>query len=130
MAVRKVPADRKPSAARRRAATVAPPVSRSLVEIVTNPEEDEDEGIPVFAIDGEVYTMPSVISASFALGVIDRMRTESEDQIIGWMLEEVLGAEAYDALKGCKSLKPEHLRDIMRHVSEHVNGAMETVRGN
>lgn len=102
---------------------------RSLVEL-TSATADEDEGIPVFSVDGEVYTMPSVISANFALEVLDRLRTESETQLIGWMLEEVLGEEAYAALRAIPNLKPEQLSAIMDHVSEHVHGALNSISGN
>jgi hypothetical protein len=103
---------------------------RSLVEITSVPEGDEPEPIPVFAIDGETYTMPAVISASFALEVLDRMRTDGEMAVTGWMLEEVLGTEAYEALKGCKGLNTDQLKAIMDHVSEHVMGALEGTSGN
>ena len=103
---------------------------RSLVELTSAEPDTEDEGIPVFSVDGTVYTMPSVISAGLALEVLDRLRTESEEQLIGWLLEEVLGTEAYQVLRSIPNLKPDQLAAIMDHVSEHVHGTLNSISGN
>jgi len=122
-------APRKARSPKARRPIVLPAEARSLVEIVTTSEQ-EDEGIPLFSIDGVVYTMPSIISAAIALEMLDRLRTESEQQLIGWMLEEVLGTETYNVLKSCDAMTPEQLRAIMDHVSDHVLGSLGKVAGN
>lgn len=119
---RKAPADRKPSARR---PAVAAPDTRGLVEIVSVPEGDEAEPIPVFSIDGEVHTMPARFPASMALEALDRMRHEGEISATAWMLEEAMGTESYQALKSCRALTSEHLKAIMDRVTNHVMGELE-----
>lgn len=120
---RKAPADRKPRQVRR--PTVVAPEPRGLVEITSTPEGEEAAPIPVFSIDGEIHTMPATIPASLALEALDRFRHEGEMAATAWMLEEVLGTESYDTLKGCKWLTGDQLQGIMEKVTEHVMGELE-----
>lgn len=125
-------APRKPQArkAPRKRPIVTSAEPRSLVELTSAAPDVEDEGIPVFSVDGTVYTMPSTISAALALELLDRLRTESEEQLIGWLLEEVLGTETYETLRSIPHLTTAQLSAIMNHVSDHVQGAMAEIRGN
>lgn len=119
-------APRKAANPRSGRATVRPikASERSLTEIISTDVEEVDS-IPVFSIDGQVYSMPGAISVSFALEAIDVMGQRGELAAMAWLLPEVLGQEAYDALKTCKALKPEQLKSIMDRVSEHVMGQLE-----
>jgi hypothetical protein len=116
------PADRKRRTVR---PAVAVPDTRGLVEIVSIPDGDEAEPIPVFSIDGEVHTMPARFPASMALEALDRMRHEGEIPATAWMLEEALGTESYQALKSCRALTGDHLKAIMERVTNHVMGELE-----
>jgi len=79
----------------------------------------------LFSIDGRVYTMPAEVSASVALEMLHRARTEGEQAAVSWVMEEVLGKEAYDALRTCKALKAHQLQAVIQVVTENVMGAME-----
>jgi hypothetical protein len=98
---------------------------RSLVEIVSTPEDPEDEGIPVFSIDGVLYCMPSMVESSLALEMLDQVRHTDEMSATAWMLEQVLGTEAYQALKSARGMKPEQLNAIIDHVVDHAMGGLE-----
>lgn len=97
---------------------------RSLVEIVSTDIPEVDE-IPVFKLDGVLYTMPGSISAAFALEAIDMMAEKGEMQMLAWLMPRVIGDEAYTALKTCDALTGEQLKAIMDLVGEHVMGQLE-----
>jgi hypothetical protein len=117
---RKAPADHKP-----KAGTKAP---TSLIEIVT--DESPAEMMDLFSIDGRVYQIPASVSASMALRVLDNARREGMESAMSKALEELLGEEAYQALLECRSLKTEHLQQIMDVVQVHVMGDLELATGN
>lgn len=97
---------------------------------ITTSDKQSDEKIHVFSIDDRDYFMPAVVPASLALQVLDKMRTTSENAALGWVLEKVLGREAYDALLTCDSLSATDLKRVMKVVTEHVLGQLEETKGN
>jgi myo-inositol catabolism protein IolC len=94
-----------------------------LIEIDSNAVNTEVKDI--FSIDGRWYTMPVEVSASVALQMLHIARTEGQEAAISWTMEEVLGTEAYDALRNCRALKSHQLQSIIKVVTETVMGAME-----
>lgn len=94
-----------------------------MIEINSN--EINTEVKDLFSIDGRVYSMPIEVSASVALQMLHVARTEGEQAAVSWVMEEVLGTEAYDALRTCKALKPHQLQAVIKVVTETVMGAME-----
>lgn len=92
-------------------------------------EEDADPGILVFTIsdsDGDAdYFMPRRIPAGFSLQALEEMQEMGEVAAAAWLLKEVLGEDAYDALKGDPDLEPEQLEQIVSTVTQHVMGQME-----
>lgn len=85
--------------------------------------------VDLFSIDGTVYQMPAKIGANIALGYMRLVRTHGQEAALGWALEQVIGAEAYDALMGCDDLEPEDLEAVMKVVHENVMGAVEAPKG-
>lgn len=94
-----------------------------MIEINSN--EVNTEVKDLFSIDGRVYSMPVEVSASVALQMLHVARTEGEQSAVSWVMEEVLGTEAYDALRKCRALKPHQLQAVIKVVTETVMGAME-----
>lgn len=94
-----------------------------LIEIDSNAVNTEVKDL--FSIDGQVYTMPVEVSASVALQMLHIARTEGQEAAISWTMEEVLGTEAYDALRKCRALKSHQLQAVIKVVTETVMGAME-----
>jgi hypothetical protein len=108
-----------------------PAVKPEPVIITTEDESQEpQERIPVFTLDDVEYTMPAHIPASMSLRVLDMIRRVGQEAAVSWVLEEVLGDEAYQALLNCRSLKPSQLLAVMAVVQDHVLGAMEEAAGN
>jgi len=94
-----------------------------LIEIDSNDVNTEVKEL--FSIDGRIYTMPVEVSASVALQYLHVARAEGETASISWVMEEVLGTEAYDALRKCRALKPHQLQAVIKVVTETVMGALE-----
>lgn len=121
--VNKMPTDR-----RIKGGKIKPSAPRSLVEIVTSDEVVDT--IPLFSIDGVVYSIPAEVSASMALRVLDESRKNGQEAAMAGALEELLGEDAYQALLSCKSLKVSDLEKIMEAVQVHVLGDLEGALGN
>lgn len=99
-----------------------------MIEIVTtNPAFAERE--PLFSIDGTVYTVPKEISGTLALGFLDQVRDHGEAIAMGWLLREVLGAEAHAALAACKTVTAAQMAAVMSVVRDKTMAAMEAVQG-
>lgn len=107
-------------------------VQRTLVEIVSaDPFDDEPvKDTPLFSIDGEVYGIQQEIPASVALRALDVARRQGEEIMMSWVLEEVLGQKAYQALLDCRTVTPGQLKSIMNVVVDQVMGSLEESRGN
>jgi hypothetical protein len=100
--------------------------SVSLVEIVKTPEP---ERIPVFSLDGVVYTIPGRVPAGLTLQVMEDMGTRGEEAAMVSALRTLMGEEAYTALKTCEYLTSEQLAEILDSVMERITGAVEKARG-
>lgn len=124
MAPPKTPQDHKAKAVK---TDVRPPTS--LVEIVTT-DQPVAELVPLFSIDGQVYSIPGEVSASMALRMLDSARRQGMEAATSEALEELLGGEAYQALLQCRALTVDHLERIMAVVQTHVLGNLEGVLGN
>lgn len=99
-----------------------------MIEL-TSKSATEREMVDLFSIDGTVYQMPKRVGANVALGYMKLVRTHGQEAAMGWALEKVLGADAYDALMDCDEVSPEDLEIIMRAVHENVMGAVENPKG-
>jgi hypothetical protein len=85
--------------------------------------------VDVFSIDGVMYSMPREINAAIALRAVEIIDKGGDLAVIPFMFQETVGAEAYEALKGCKSLKPSDLTAVTKIISDHVLGAVEQGMG-
>lgn len=97
---------------------------------ISTANQPTDEKIHVFSIDDTDYFMPKYVPASLALQVLDKMRTTNENAALAWVLEKVLGTEAYQALLNCPTLSAADLKRVMKVVTEHVLGQLEDAKGN
>lgn len=100
----------------------------ALIEITTDaPEFAETE--PLFSIDGVTYSIPKIISGSTALAFLKAAREDGEGLATAWLMEEVLGKEAFDALAACKTVTQAQMGAVMTVVKERTMAALEAVRG-
>ena len=95
-----------------------------MIEIRTNPAA-VDEREPFFSLDGETFTIPKMIGAETALQALERFRTEPELAVVAWMMETVLGKDAWKALRNAKGLDPKDLAAVIEAVREKTMGAIE-----
>jgi hypothetical protein len=96
-----------------------------MLELVTPQSEEPVELVPIFSIDDTVYQMPIEVPAYVGLRYLKMLRTQGELIANGWVLEEMLGTEAYDALSNFKGLKAEHLEQLQEVIGKHVLGSLE-----
>jgi hypothetical protein len=92
--------------------------------LIESVEPEEVEQIHLFTIDGVDYHMPAVIPPSVALEMMDIVRREGDLAASAWMLEEVLGTDAYEALIHCRSITKAQMRQINDIVADHVVGQL------
>lgn len=85
--------------------------------------------VPLFYIDDVEYTIPDRVSANVALKYMRMVRVSGVDAASAWLLEEVLGDDAYTALMNYDGLTVTHLEQIGRAINDLVMGATEVPKG-
>ena len=105
------------------------------------PEDDyEDDGIlrlgedeaekprheVLFRLDGKEYEAVANPSASLMLRYLDRMRKWGPNPAISWLLEEMVGAEGYEALLTSPKVTQKDFAAVSRAAVRIVMGDGET----
>lgn len=106
------------------------------------PEDDdwEDDGIlrigedeaekprheVLFRLDGKEYEAVANPSASLMLRYLDRMRKWGPNPAISWLLEEMVGAEGYEALLTSPKVTQKDFAAVTRAAVRIVMGDGET----
>jgi len=125
-----------------RAITAAPAPQANGVLRLTSTSDEPEQREPLFYIDDTEYTIPVDPPASIglaathmmaaerarlvAIGIDDRTATFSAMGLAqDYTLQEMLGEEAYKALRECKTLKGADLRRLMEVCSERAMAALE-----
>ena len=98
-----------------------------LVELSSTVEEEER--VPLFSIDGDVYTIPKSVPQGLALEFLRIAREHGENVAAGRLLERLLGPEAYTALEQCPSLDDEKMQKIMDMAQKIAFGKAEVKGG-
>lgn len=105
-----------------------PPAGPVVIKRRDKPEGPEEQ-ILVFSIQDDAgtadYYMPGRIPAGLALQALDQMQGMGEAAGAAWLLREVLGDDAYEALSEDPDLEPDQLKQITAMVTQHVLGQME-----
>lgn len=83
---------------------------------------------PFFELDGETYTLPKQIPSRITLQFLEVER-ENPAGSIQWLIDEVLGEDTYDALRGSDSVTGEELMWVFEQLGERVAGPLEKARG-
>lgn len=90
----------------------------------------ETSRIPLFYLDDEEFTIEIPFPVNLSLVYLKMAREQGENIATGWLVEQVLGAEAYEALMNYKGLKASHLKKIGHLVSNLALGAVEDPKDN
>lgn len=83
---------------------------------------------PFFELDGNTYTIPLKIPSRIALQVLEKMEAGDSD-LTQFLLDEVLGGGAYDALRDSDSVSMAELGWVFEQVNERALGELEKAQG-
>ena len=78
------------------------------------------ETVDIFKLDGKVYSAPKEMPFSVALEYMEAQVEHGPDAAVFFMLKNVLGKEAFDALKGNKNLTSEQFQQVVETVEQHI----------
>lgn len=98
------------------------------VHLSSKPPEGFDERVVLFTIDNEEYTIPKLPRGNLALQYLDKVKNEGSDWADAWLLEEMLGSDAYEALMNFEYLTPEQLDAVLDLCQKQVVGKLEPNR--
>jgi hypothetical protein len=82
----------------------------------------KDDGIVLFYLDDQPYTIPSRVSQGTALEFLRLARTMGEDAAAQRVLERLLGPDAYRELEQSDDIDGEAMEQILRAVVHHIAG--------
>lgn len=100
------------------------------LELVTSPATDEDvQMIELFKLDGKSYEIPNEPRFNMQLQYMQRLRDDSEMLAGAWMLTELVGKEAFDALANYKKLTKPQFDQVILAARKVVFGELEEDSG-
>lgn len=99
------------------------------IELSTSEATADIEMVELFSIDGKSYEIPKKPRMNIALRAMKLMRTQGTEAAGAYMLEELLGEEAYDALCDYDDLDADTLQAIMAGAQKVVFGGLEGPKG-
>lgn len=97
------------------------------LQFTSTPVDVETE--PLFSIDGTVYSMPKRIRAAVALDALEAVASKGELAAAVGLLETVMGAGTYKALKECPGIDDQGLAAVLRIVMDKATGQLEQLKG-
>lgn len=83
-------------------------------------EDVEVESVDIFKLDGKVYTAPKALPFSVALEYMEAQVEHGPDAAVFLMIKNVLGKDAFDALKKNRNLTQEQFQEIIQSLESHV----------
>lgn len=121
---------RQGTAARKRAAAKTKPMADEEFELVElSSETPEEERVPLFKIDEQVYTVPKFVPQGMALEFVRLNRLQGETVAAVRLLERMLGPEAYEALEQCPTLDDVKMQKILDMAQKLAFGKAEIKEG-
>lgn len=99
-------------------------VNDNIIKLPTAklPEDHVQETVPLFELDGEVYSMPKEPPAGVALKYLRISTEQGQDPAAYFMLTTMLGEDAYNALAEHPTLTTEQFDQIFKAVEKHALG--------
>lgn len=83
------------------------------------------EKVEVFELDGISYEIDKKPNVGLALRYLKIARLRGEEIAAGYLLEEALGSEGYDALSECRTLTKEDFAAVTETIKKHTMGGLE-----
>lgn len=81
---------------------------------------EEIEYVEIFEIDGKSHSIKKKQPVNVGLRYLKMVRTDGPEVAQSWLLEQVLGEEAYDALMNFDGLTQEQLQSVMKAVGKTI----------
>lgn len=78
----------------------------------------EAEQVPIFEVDGQVFTMPKVARAELGIEYLSRADRGDENGAAWYLLNETLGKDAVNALRKIEGLSDKEFDGIMLRVQK------------
>ncbi|MFE7461670.1 hypothetical protein ACWFMI_23525 [Nocardiopsis terrae] len=85
--------------------------------------EAEVEMVPLFTLDGQTYEIAKKYPASLSVGYLRQVKESGPEVGWAWLMEEVLGEDAMEALETHPSITDEHMDQIGQIIRHHALGA-------
>lgn len=101
------------------------PEPASFVEITSGSVPRTEETL--FAIDGQHYTIAVPVAAGMTLQALDKMLEVGESGAMMWLLRELIGKVAYEALSTHPDVTTEHLVGILERLQTLAMGDLEAL---
>lgn len=95
------------------------------IRINSEDAQEEVKRVPLFYIDDEEYTIPERFGASIGLRYLRNINVDGRDYAIAQLLEEVLGADGFEALSNCDTLTQDQINKINEYIVELALGAVD-----
>lgn len=97
-------------------------MAKKLIDLGSSAVEDNEpvEMVEVFILDNKTYSVPKEISAGVSLAYLEKQSEEGPDAAIYYLMKELLGTDAFDALKSHPRLKKSDLSKIMEIIEKHA----------
>lgn len=98
--------------------------------VLEAPDEVDTRRVTLFVLGGTDYTIPAKPRINVALKYLRVARKEGEAIAAAGLLEDLLGAEGFEALTDWDDLTPEQFEAVIEAAVKHTLGALEAVKGN
>lgn len=98
-------------------ATDAVAEEHKLIELTSPEKGDAVERVELFSIDGKVYTVPKALSPTVGLRYVHIARKQGQEMAADYLLETMLGEEAYEALMDFSGLNEDVLEIVLEACS-------------
>jgi hypothetical protein len=103
-----------------------------MIEIRTDgqgPDDWQDKREPLFSIDDREYTIPVEVPGNISLQAIEVVRQQGDTAATGWLMELMLGADGYRALRKCPAVDRAQIKRIGAIIRDKVLGDLEDEEG-
>lgn len=95
------------------------------IALTSSKTTEEVETVELFSIDGVSYHIPTKPRVNVALKYLKMARDEGTDAAAAFLLEKLLGEEAYNALMDFDDLTDEALGQIVEAAQKVTLGGLE-----
>lgn len=98
--------------------------------VISTTDVQDVETEVLFVIDDVEYAVAKEVPATIGLRALEIAADEGDAASMSWLMREVLGSKAYDALLACDAVTSKQLGQIMQVVRDKAMGDMEDALGN